>query len=148
MEVILIKDVPKLGKAGDVVKVKDGYARNYLIPKGLAILANQKTIKALENQRKIILAKAERERKKLESLAEKLEGISLTVYRKTVEDDRIFGSVSLIDIVNILKEKGIEIEKSQVLLEEPIKKLGTFEVPIKLSSDKIINIKVEVLEEK
>jgi large subunit ribosomal protein L9 len=148
MEVILIKDIPKLGKAGDVVKVKDGYARNYLIPKGLAILANQKTIKALENQRKIILAKAERERKKLESLAEKLEGISLTVYRKTVEDDRIFGSVSLIDIVNMLKEKGIEIEKSQVLLEEPIKKLGTFEVPIKLSSDKIINIKVEVLEEK
>ncbi|AEH22303.1 50S ribosomal protein L9 [Thermodesulfobacterium geofontis OPF15] len=148
MEVILIKDVPKLGKAGDVVKVKDGYARNYLIPKGLAILANQKTIKALENQRKIILAKAERERKKLESLAEKLEGISLTVYRKTVEDDRIFGSVSLIDIVNMLKEKGIEIEKSQVLLEEPIKKLGTFEVPIKLSSDKIVNIKVEVLEEK
>uniref|UniRef100_A0A7C4JRI4 Large ribosomal subunit protein bL9 n=1 Tax=Thermodesulfobacterium geofontis TaxID=1295609 RepID=A0A7C4JRI4_9BACT len=148
MEVILIKDVPKLGKAGDVVKVKDGYARNYLIPKGLAILANQKTIKALENQRKIILAKAERERKKLESLAEKLEGISLTVYRKTVEGDRIFGSVSLIDIVNMLKEKGIEIEKSQVLLEEPIKKLGTFEVPIKLSSDKIINIKVEVLEEK
>jgi len=148
MEVILIKDVPKLGKAGDVVKVKDGYARNYLIPKGLAILANQKTIKALENQRKIILAKAERERKKLESLAEKLEGISLTVYRKTVEGDRIFGSVSLIDIVNMLKEKGIEIEKSQVLLEEPIKKLGTFEVPIKLSSDKIVNIKVEVLEEK
>ena len=148
MEVILIKDVPKLGKAGDVVKVKDGYARNYLIPKGLAILANQKTIKALENQRKIILAKAERERKKLESLAEKLEGISLTVYRKTVEGDRIFGSVSLIDIVNMLKEKGIEIEKSQVLLEEPIKKLGTFEVPVKLSSDKIVNIKVEVLEEK
>jgi len=148
MEVILIKDVPKLGKAGDVVKVKDGYARNYLIPKGLAILANQKTIKALENQRKIILAKAERERKKLESLAEKLEGITLTVYRKTVEGDRIFGSVSLIDIINMLKEKGIEIEKSQVLLEEPIKKLGTFEVPIKLSSDKIVNIKVEVLEEK
>ena len=148
MEVILIKDVPKLGKAGDIVKVKDGYARNYLIPKGLAILANQKTIKALENQRKIILAKAERERKKLESLAEKLEGITLTVYRKIVEGDRIFGSVSLIDIVNMLKEKGIEIEKSQVLLEEPIKKLGTFEVPVKLSSDKIVNIKVEVLEEK
>jgi large subunit ribosomal protein L9 len=148
MEVILIRDVPKLGKAGDVVKVKNGYARNYLIPKGLAILANQKTIKALENQRKIILAKAERERKKLESLAEKLEGMSLTVYRKTIEEDRIFGSVSPVDILNMLKEKGIEIEKSQITLEEPIKRLGTFEVPIKLSSDKIINIKVEVLEEK
>jgi len=148
MEVILIKDVPKLGKAGDVVKVKDGYARNYLIPKGLAILANQKTIKALENQRKIILAKVERERKKLESLVEKLEGISLTVYRKTIEEDRIFGSVSPVDILNMLKEKGIEIEKNQIILEEPIKKLGIFEVPIKLSSDKIVNIKVEVLEEK
>jgi len=147
MEVILIKDVPKLGKAGDVVKVKDGYARNYLIPKGFAILANQKTIKALENQRKIILAKAERERKKLESLAEKLEGLILTVYRKKIEEDRIFGSVSLLDIVNLLKEQGIEIEKNQVLLEEPIKTLGTFEVPVKLGS-KIVNIKVEVLEEK
>ncbi|PMP97237.1 MAG: 50S ribosomal protein L9 [Thermodesulfobacterium geofontis] len=148
MEVILIKDVPKLGRAGDIVKVKDGYARNYLIPKGLAILANQKTIKALENQRKIILAKVERERKKLESLAEKLEGTILTVYRKTIEEDRIFGSVSSVDIVNMLKEKGIEIEKNQVVLNEPIKKLGIFEVPIKLSSDKIVNIKVEVLEEK
>lgn len=148
MEVILIKDVPKLGKAGDIVKVKDGYARNYLIPKRLAILANQKTIKALENQRKIILAKAERERKKLESLSEKLEGMVLTVYRKTIEEDRIFGSVSPVDIVNILKEKGIEIEKNQIILEEPIKKLGIFEIPIKMSSDKIVNIKVEVLEEK
>ncbi len=148
MEVILRKDIPKLGKAGDVVKVKDGYARNYLIPKGLAILANQKTLKALENQRKIILAKAERERKKLQSLAEKLEGLTLTVYRKIIEEDRIYGSVSALDIVNLLKEQGMEIEKNQVMLEEPIKKLGTFEVPIKLSSDKIVNIKVEVLEEK
>ncbi len=148
MEVILRKDVPKLGKAGDIVKVKDGYARNYLIPKGLAILANQKTIRALENQRKIILAKAERERKKLESLAEKLEGISITVYRKIIEEDRIFGSVSSIDIVNMLKEQGIKVDKNQVILDEPIKKLGIFEVPIKLSSDKVVNIKVEVLEEK
>ena len=148
MEVILRKDIPKLGKAGDIVKVKDGYARNYLIPKGLAILANQKNIKALENQRKIILAKAERERKKLESLAEKLEGISITVYRKIIEEDRIFGSVSSIDIVNMLKEQGIKVDKNQVILDEPIKKLGIFEVPIKLSSDKVVNIKVEVLEEK
>ena len=148
MEVILRKDVPKLGKAGDIVKVKDGYARNYLIPKGLAILANQKTIRALENQRKIILAKAERERKKLESFAEKLEGISITVYRKIIEEDRIFGSVSSIDIVNMLKEQGIKVDKNQVILDEPIKKLGIFEVPIKLSSDKVVNIKVEVLEEK
>ncbi len=148
MEVILRTDIPKLGKAGDIVKVKDGYARNYLIPKGFAIPANQKNIKALEKQRKIILAKAERERKKLESLAEKLEGITLNIYRKKIDEERIYGSVSALDIVNALKEQGIEIDKKFVNLEEPIKSLGSFEVPIKLSSDKVVNIKVEVLEEK
>ncbi len=148
MEVILRTDIPKLGKAGDIVKVKDGYARNYLIPKGFAIPANQKNIKALEKQRKIILAKAERERKKLESLAEKLEGITLTIYRKKIDEERIYGSVSALDIVNALKEHGIELDKKYVDLEEPIKSLGLFDVPIKLSSDKVVNIKVEVLEEK
>ncbi|WP_038057837.1 50S ribosomal protein L9 [Thermodesulfobacterium hydrogeniphilum] len=148
MEVILRTDIPKLGKAGDIVKVKDGYARNYLIPKGFAIPANQKNIKALEKQRKIILAKAERERKKLESLAEKLEGITLTIYRKKIDEERIYGSVSALDIVNALKEHGIELDKKYVDLEEPIKSLGSFEVPIKLSNDKVVNIKVEVLEEK
>lgn len=148
MEVILKRDVPKLGKAGDVVKVKDGYARNYLLPKGLAILANQKNLKALENQRKVIILKAERERKKIESLAEKLENLTLTIYRRVIEGDRIFGSVSSADIANLLKKQGLEIEKSQVQLDEPIKRLGSFVVPIKLASDKIVDIKVEVLEEK
>ncbi len=148
MEIILKKDVAKLGKAGDIVKVKDGYARNYLIPKGLAIPANQKNIKALENQRKIILIKIEREKKKLQALAEKLEGLVLVMYRKVIKEDRIYGSVSEVDILNLLKEKGIEIDKSQIILEEPIKKIGVFEVPIKLSSEKTINIKIEVLEEK
>ncbi len=148
MEVILRTDVPKLGKAGDVVKVKDGFARNYLIPKGLAVPANQKTLKALENQRKIFLAKAERAKRKLLTTAEKLKGLVLTTYRKTIEEDRIFGSVSTADLLNLLKEKGIEIDKKQILLEEPIKKLGIYEIPIKLSSDLIVNIKLEVLEEK
>jgi large subunit ribosomal protein L9 len=148
MEVILRTDIPKLGKAGDIVKVKDGYARNYLIPKGFAIPANKKNIKALEKERQIILAKAERQRKKLESLAEKLEGLTLTIYRRKIEEDRIYGSVSALDIVNALKEQGIELDKKYVALEEPIKTLGVFEVPIKLAHDKVVNIKVEVLEEK
>ncbi|RLG12834.1 50S ribosomal protein L9 [Candidatus Pacearchaeota archaeon] len=148
MEVILRTDIPKLGKAGDIVKVKDGFARNYLIPKGFAIPANQKNIKALENQRRIILAKAERERKKAQSLAEKLETITLTVYRKIIEEDRIYGSVNVGDILNFLKEQGIELDKKQILLEEPIKTLGTFEIPIKLASDIVVNVKLEVLEEK
>ncbi len=148
MEVILRQDVPKLGKAGDVVKVKDGFARNYLIPKGLAILANQKNIKALEKQRKIILAKAERERKKAQSLAEKLSGLTLTFYRKVIEGDRIYGSITSQDIVKALAEQGITLEKRQVLLEEGIKKIGTFEVPLRISSEIEVKITVEVREEK
>ncbi len=148
MEVILRKDIPKLGKAGDVVKVKDGFARNYLIPKGLALLANQKNLQALEKERKTILAKTERERKKAQSLAEKLQGQTLTLYRRVIEEGKLYGSVSAIDIAKALQEKGLEIEKSQILLKEPIKKVGTFEIEIKLSSEIRVPIKVEVIEEK
>jgi large subunit ribosomal protein L9 len=148
MEVILRTDMPKLGKAGDIVKVKDGFARNYLLPKGLAIPANQKTIKALENQRKIILAKAERERKKAQSLAEKLTGLTLTFYRKVIEGDRIYGSISAQDIVKALEEKGLSLERRFVLLDEPIKQLGTYEIPIRLGPGVEVKISVEVVEEK
>jgi len=148
MEVILRTDVPKLGKAGDIVKVKDGFARNYLLPKGLAIPANQKTIKALENQRKINLAKAERERKKTQSLAEKLTGLTLTFYRKVIEGDRIYGSISAQDIVKALEEKGLSLERRFVLLDEPIKQLGTYEIPIRLGPGVEVKIKLEVIEEK
>jgi large subunit ribosomal protein L9 len=148
MEVILRTDVPKLGKAGDIVKVKDGYARNYLIPKGFAIPANQKNIKALEKERQIILAKAERERKKLMSLAEKLEGLELVIYRRKIEEDRIFGSVTVADIVNALKEKGFEVDKKFIELDQPIKKLGVYEIPVKFSPDRVVTIKLEVIEEK
>ncbi len=148
MEVILRTDVPKLGRAGDIVKVKDGYARNYLIPKGLAIPASKKNIKALEKERQIILRKAEKLREKAKSLAEKLEGLTLTIPRKVIEEERIYGSVSAVDIVNALKEQGIEIEKSQVLLEEPIKELGTYEIKIRVSPEIQATIKVEVIEEK
>jgi large subunit ribosomal protein L9 len=148
MEVILRTDVPKLGKAGDIVKVKDGFARNYLLPKGLAIPANQKTIKALENQRKIILAKAERERKKAQSLAEKLTGLTLTFYRKVIEGERIYGSISAQDIVKALEEKVLNLERRFVLLDEPIKQLGTYEIPIRLGPGVEVRISVEVVEEK
>jgi large subunit ribosomal protein L9 len=148
MQVILKKDIPKLGKAGDIVKVKDGFARNYLLPKGLAILANQKNLKALEKERRIILAKAERERKKIQSLAEKLQGQTLTLYRRVVEEGRLYGSVSAIDIVKALEERGIEIDKNQVLLEEPIKSIGVYEVKIKVGADLSVPIKVEVIEKK
>jgi len=148
MQVILRKDVPKLGKAGDVVNVKDGYARNYLIPKGFAIPANQKNLQALEKERKLILAKAERERKKAQSLAEKLQGLTLTLYRRAVEEGKLYGSVSALDIAKALAEKGFEIDKNQVLLEEPIKTTGTYQVNIKIRADLLVPIKVEVIEER
>jgi large subunit ribosomal protein L9 len=148
MEVILRRDIPKLGKAGDVVKVKDGFARNYLIPKGLAILANQKTIQALERERKVILSKAEKEKKKALGLAEKLQGQSLTLYRKVVEEGRLYGSVSAVDIAKALLEQGLEIDKKQVLLEEPLKTVGSFEVMIKVSPEISVPIRVEIIEEK
>ncbi len=148
MEVILRRDIPKLGKAGDVVRVKDGFARNYLIPKGLAISANQRTIQALEKERKVILAKAEKERKKALGLAEKLQGQSLTLYRKVVEEGRLYGSVSAVDIAKALSERGIEIDKKQVLLEEPLKSVGTYEVNIKVSPEISVPINVEIIEEK
>ncbi|MGC9110106.1 MAG: 50S ribosomal protein L9 [Caldimicrobium sp.] len=148
MQVILKKDIPKLGKAGDIIKVKDGFARNYLLPKGLAILANQKNLKALEKERRIILAKAERERKKAQSLAERLQGQTITLYRRVVEEGRLYGSVSALDIVKALEERGIEIDKNQVLLEEPIKSIGVYEVKIKVGADLSVPIKVEVIEEK
>ncbi|MCS7198850.1 MAG: 50S ribosomal protein L9 [Caldimicrobium sp.] len=148
IEVILKKDIPKLGKAGEVVKVKDGYARNYLIPKGLAILANQRTLKALENERKLILAKVEREKRKTQSLAEKLQGFTLTLYRKVVGEGRLYGSVTPGDLSKALVEKGFDIDRKQILLAEPIKTVGSYEVLIRLSSDITVPIKVEVIEER
>ncbi|NPA49537.1 MAG: 50S ribosomal protein L9 [Thermodesulfobacteria bacterium] len=145
MEVILREYVPNLGAPGDVVTVKDGYARNYLIPKGLAIPASKKSIKAIERERQIILAKAERIRRQLMSEAERLNEVELVIPQRVVEEDRLYGSVSAAEIVQALKEKGFEITKKQVLLEEPIKKLGEYVVPIKLSSDVIAHIKVKVV---
>ncbi len=145
MQVILREYVPNLGAPGDVVTVKDGYARNYLIPKGLAIPASKKSIKAVERERQIILAKAERIRKKLMSEAERLNELELEIPQRVVEEDRLYGSVSVAEIVNALKEKGFDIAKKQVLLEEPIKKLGEYVVPIKLSADVTAHIKVKVV---
>ncbi|OAQ20556.1 50S ribosomal protein L9 [Thermosulfurimonas dismutans] len=145
MEVILRTHVPKLGKPGDVVRVKDGYARNYLIPKGFAIPANRKNLAAMERERQIILAKAERERKKHMSLAEKIEALTLTIPQRVIEEDRLYGSVSAQDIVAALEKEGIEISRKQVLLDNPIKTLGEYEVGIRISPEVTANLKIKVV---
>ena len=149
MEVILLEDVEKLGKMGDVVKVADGYARNYLIPKKLAVKADPKRVKQFEHQKRMVQRKIEKKKKALESVAEKLSKVKLTFQRKLVEGEegKIYGSVSVNDIINALKEQGIELGKANIELDKPIKQLGVFTVPVKLELGMKAQVQVEIVGE-
>ena len=148
MKVILKEDIPKLGTMGETVQVAPGYGRNYLIPQGKAVLATSKNFKELEHQRQLILRKAELIRKDAESFAEKFRGLTLTLARKVVEEDKIYGSVSVSDISQALEEAGVEIERKLIKLDEPIKSLGEFQVPVKVHADVTAEITVQVVTEK
>lgn len=145
MNVILTQNVPSLGKVGDAVKVSNGYARNFLIPKNLAIEASTKNIKALEHEKKHILQAAEKERKKAAVLSERLTGITCTIARRIGEQDKLFGSVGAKDIEKALLEKGIEIDRKNILLDEPIKSPGEFPVKIKLPAGAAAEITIVVV---
>ena len=147
MKVILKEDIPKLGTMGETVQVAPGYGRNYLIPQGKAVLATSKNFKELEHQRQLILRKAELIRKDAESFAEKFKGLTLTLSRKVVEEDKIYGSVSVSDISQALEEAGVEIERKLIKLDEPIKSLGEFQVPVKVHADVTAEITVQVVTE-
>jgi large subunit ribosomal protein L9 len=147
MEVILKQDVPGLGKTGDVVKVADGYARNYLIPRKLAVIATEKAKKALEREIRIQEVKREKEALEARRMAEKLTNISCTVKARAGENDRLFGSVTASDIAEALKEQGVEVDRRNILLEEPIKELGVFSVPVKLHQNVTAEVKVWVIRE-
>lgn len=145
MKVILTEDVEKLGKVGSVVDVKDGFGRNYLLPRKLAIQASSGNLKLIEDIKK---QKTTRESKKLYSsqkLKEELEKISITVQVPVGEEDRVFGSVTTADIAELIKEKGFSIDKRNILLEEPIKALGIYEVPIKLHTEVTAELKLWVV---
>jgi len=135
MEVILQEDVPKLGEMGDVVRVKDGYARNFLFPRGLAVEANRRNLGILEHQRRLVAAKVDRQRKVGEALARQLAAVTLTVSARAGEEGRLFGSVTNMDIERLLSERGFPIERRRILLEAPIKTLGTYTVPIQVARD-------------
>lgn len=147
MKVILKEDIPKLGTMGETVQVAPGYGRNYLIPQGKAVLATSKNFKELEHQRQLILRKAELIRKDAESFAEKFRGLTLTLARKVGEEDKIYGSVSVSDISQALEEAGVEIERKLIKLDEPIKSLGEFQVPVKVHADVTAEITVQVVKE-
>jgi large subunit ribosomal protein L9 len=144
MHIILKENVSTLGKAGDVVRVSVGYARNYLIPKGLALEATNKNVEVLEREKKTILAKIEKEKKKSQSLAEKLAGASCTIVRRVGEQDKLFGSVNVKDIEEALMALGLEVNRKNIILDEPIKALGEFPIKIKLPAGVVSEIKVIV----
>lgn len=132
VEVILREDVPSLGTIGEIVRVRPGYARNYLLPRGMAVEANRKHVAELEHQKRVIASKADRDSKAAEGVASKLEGLAVTVSARAGEEGRLFGSVTNLDIERRLAAKGIVVERRRILLEEPIKQLGTFPVAIQV----------------
>jgi len=144
MKVILREDVDTLGKMGDIVRVADGYARNFLIPKGLAIEASVKNVRVLEHEKKGVRQRAEKERKKAEALLEKFTNITCTVSRRVGKQDKLFGAVTARDIENALREQGIEVDRKAIILEEPLKSLGEFPVKIRLYPGIVAEITVVV----
>ena len=147
MKVILRQDFENLGKAGEIVAVKNGYARNFLIPKGIAVNATARNMTLLKEEEKIQERQQNRERRKSEALAKQLSSVSVTIPVSVGEEDRIFGSVTTQTIAEVLKEKGFEVDRKKIHLEEPIKALGIYTVPIKLHRDVEANIRVWVVKE-
>jgi large subunit ribosomal protein L9 len=145
MEVILKEDVNRLGKAGSVVKVKDGFASNFLIPNGLAVVLTASNLKQLEQEKQRKALQLEKAKKEAEELKEKLSAISLTMPVLAQEEENLYGSIAVSDLVAALKEEGLNIDKSMIGLSEPIKSLGIYEVPVKLHPEVIAKVKVWVV---
>ena len=147
MKIILMENVPKVGKAGEVLEVKDGFGRNYLIPKKLAIAATKKDLDQLEHHRKIIQVKEARRMKDAKAFKEQIEGLSITIPCKVGESDKLFGSVTTMDIAQALRDKEVEIDKRWIKLEEPLKVLGVYTVPVHLEKDIEASLKVWLVKE-
>lgn len=145
MELILKETIDSLGREGDIVKVKDGYGRNYLLPQKKAVLATKENLAVLEQNRAEIQARLESEMKEADKLYKKLAGITLEFAMLAGEDEKLFGSVTSTDILDMLSEKDIKVERKNILLSEPIKSLGDFKVNIKAGFDLAAEIAVKVV---
>ncbi len=144
MKVILTENIPNLGHIGKIVSVADGYARNYLLPKRLALKATGKNVKQLEHEKMMLAQKREKVRKELLSTAEKLNELRLHFQRKVVEEDKLYGSVSVTDIHKALSEKGFELDRRIIQLDQPIKQLGEFEARVKMDPEIVSTVKIVV----
>ncbi len=147
MKVILVKDVPQLGEEGDVVDVAPGYARNYLFPKGFAVEDNTFNRNRMKAQRKKIELKKVKKREDAKKLAEELGALSINIPAAVAKNDKLFGAIHEADIAKALEQMGYKIEKRNILLEEPIKTVGVYKVPVKIYEDIKAELKVWVVKE-
>ncbi len=148
MKVILLTDIPKLGKSGDTVEVKDGYARNFLIPKKLALSATPLNVKLIQQKREQELKKEKAEKEKMNKLAEQISKFSCTISARAGEEDKLFGEITNKNIAESLAAEGLEIDKKKIEIEQPIRKLGVYNVKVKLHPEVIADLRVWVVIEK
>ncbi len=148
MQVILTQDVSSLGKAGELVTVKPGYGRNYLVPRGFAVTATQANVHRLEHDKRVIARKVAKERAGADALAERINVMTLQFERNTGEDDKLFGSVTSRDITDQLKKAGVEIDHRWITMDVPVKALGRYEVPVRLMSGVVATLKFFVVANK
>lgn len=147
MQVILREDIDKLGKIGDMVKVKDGFGRNFLIPTKKAIEATPKNLKAMEHAKKMVADRLRKLKKQAVADADNIKALALTIRAKVGEEGKLFGSVTSMDIAEAAKAQGVIIDKRKIVLDEPIKRVGEFTVPVKLHADVSADLKVTVVAE-
>lgn len=147
MKVILREDVPNLGRSGEVVSVKDGFGRNYLLPRKMAVLANERNIRQLDHEKSVIEARQEKLKTGAQQTAKGLEAVQIRIARKVGEQDKLYGSVTALDVAEALAAKGQKVDRRSIHLTEPIRSVGTFEVEIRLHRDVSAKVKVEVVAE-
>jgi large subunit ribosomal protein L9 len=145
LQVILQSDVPNLGASGELVKVRPGFARNFLLPRKLAVPATSAQVNRLNHEKAVAVARAEKNKKEAQALAEKIGAVKLTLARSVGEDDKLFGSVTSKEIEAEAKKAGLTIDRKKMHLAEPLKALGSFEIPVKLMADVTATLKVEVV---
>ncbi len=144
MDIILQEDIENLGEIGDIVKVKDGYARNYLLPRGLALTASRRNVRVLEHRKRLAAKKRERAQRNTNAVRDRLSSLTLSITARAGEEEKLFGSVTNIDIEKALQEQGVIIDRRKIILAEPLKQLGTYTVPIRLSRDIEASVTVQV----
>jgi large subunit ribosomal protein L9 len=147
MEVILKEDIANVGKIGEVVRVRDGYARNYLLPRGLVLLANKKNLKTFEHQKKLIADQKQKITREAKSVGEAVTAVSLIIRMRVGEEGKLFGSVTNIQIEKALNAQGLTVDRRKIQLEEPIKAAGDYEVPIRMTADLTVPLKISVVPE-